>query len=265
MNHTFSPSRIMTDEEMATGKDYAVHVTSNEGKNKVHIMDCYHNALYKVMCCMNPNVHMIVIKEVDDKSYNGGLQRWDRERAVDGNHWEECEVDELITIGKIVEVIFIGNTGDDMSTVARKKAKHHWWSLLSHMERYTEYLKNDNSENRNDNSEIWRDPFILEDTYKEMALVQVLAEICDYNELNNQPTKFPFMKSGKNSKVTLTAITDYLDSDVSQDLALAAVMLKLEQAIKEICGEGKPEYIQSLKFSLAWKSIRYHWKDLVAF
>ena len=262
MNHTFNPRRIMTDKEMLMRKDYTVKVTSNEGKEKKHVMDCYRNALTKVMHCMNPSVHMIVIKEADDNRYSGGLQRWDREREVDGNDWEECNVDDMMVLGKIVEVIFIDIDGDQASTaatVARKKAKHHWWSLLSHMGRYAEYLKNDTGESS------WANPLLLKRLVGEMALVQALAEICDHKELHQQPTKFPFLKSGKNSKVTLAAMTEYLEGDFNDDPVLAVMTLKLKEAVEAMTVEGKSEYMRSHEFSMSWRTIRYQWQDLVAF
>lgn len=262
MNHTFNPRRIMSDKEMLMQKDYVVEITSNEGKKKEHVMGCYRNALTKVMHCMNPSVHMIIIKESDDKRYSDGLQRWDREREVDGNDWEECDVDDMIVLGKIVEVIFIDIDSDQASTnatVARKKAKHHWWSLLSHMERYAEYLKNNTSESS------WANPLLLKRLHGEMALVQALAEICDHKELHQQPIKFPFLKSGKNSKVTLAAITEYLEDDFNADPALVAMILKLRDAVEAMTVEGKNEYMKSHEFSMSWRAIRYQWQDLVAF
>lgn len=263
MNHTFNPSRIMSDKEMFTRKDYAVHVTSNEGKKREHIMDCYRNALTKVMHCMNPSVHMIVIKEVDDKSYSGGLQRWDRQREVYGNEWDECDVNDLITIGKIVQFVNVGpidEYGDfEPIPASSRKAKHHWWGLSLHMQRYADYLINDRSEDN------WANPFLLKGLFKQVAIVRVLAEICDYKELNKQSTKFPFMKSGKNSKVTLAAITDYMNGDFSEDIEMANMIVKLREAVDAICKEHETEYMKSFNFSMEWKSIRGQWQDMVAF
>lgn len=263
MNHTFNPSRIMSDKEMFTGKDYAVHVTSNEGKKREHVMDCYRNALTKAMHCMNPNVHMIVIKEIDDKGFNGGLQRWDRNREVYGNDWEECDVDDLITLGKIVQFINVGTTDEyqdfDPIPDVSKKAKHHWWGLSIHMQRYADYLINDTSEHN------WANAFLLKGLFKQVALVRVFAEICDYKEQNQQSTKFPFMKSGKNSKVTLQSITDYTDADFSEDPELDTLISKLRYAVEDTYPVDAGDYTKSHDFSVAWKDIRWQWQDMVAF
>lgn len=260
MNHNFYPRRFMSDKQMFKRKDYVVHVTSNEGKEKQHIIDCYRNALTKTMHLMNPNVHMIIIKEVGGIS----LQRWDRVREVDGNEWQECDIDDLMTIGRIVEVIGVGavdEKGDFIaSTHSYKKIHHHWWSLLRHMHRYAVFLKNDKSDDN------WANALLLKKLYKEIGIVEVFAEICDHKEQLQQPTNFPFMKSGKNSKVTLPVITAYLNADYSDDPLLSDLILKLKKAVGVVCDEDQSsEYFREHNFTLAWKSIRYHWKDLVQF
>ena len=260
MNHDFLPRRLMTDKKMLERKDYAVQITSNEGKQKQYVVDCYRNALTKAMHSMNPNVHMIVIKEVEGMS----LQRWDRVREVDGNEWEECDVDNLITLGKIVESIEVGafdKHGDFIdSPHTHKRAEHHWWSLLSHMKRYGDFLINNESDDN------WANGLLYKKLHKAMEVVKIFAEICDHKEQQQQSTKFPFLKSGKNSKVTLLMMQDYINTDYSDDPELATLILKLKKAVEDVCDEERAsEYFKKHNFEIAWKSIRWLWQDLVAF
>lgn len=266
MNHTFNPARIMSDKDMVKRQDYVVHVTSNEGKKKEHVMDCYRNALTKAMHSMNPNVHMIIINAVDDKRYNDALQRWDRVREVDGNEWEECAVDDLMTIGKIVEFVIVEQIDHEGNLVScaktHKKTKHHWWGLLRHMQRYGDFLNNDDSDDN------WANGFLLKRLRETMQVVGILAEICDHKEQQQQPTKFPFMKSGKNSKVTLAAMTEYLNADYSDDPALASMIARLREAVDK-AGYSEyqttNEFMRDESFSFMWRSIREQWQDLVYF
>ena len=260
MNHDFSPRRLMTDKEMLKRKDYVVQITSNEGKQKQYVSDCYRNALTKAMHSMNPNVHMITIQEVEGMI----LQRWDRVREVDGNEWEECDVDDLITLGRIVESINVGTVGNDGDFIAsahpHNAADHHWWSLLSHMKRYGDFLINDKSDDN------WANNHLYKQLSKEMAVVEIFAEICDHKEQQQQTTKFPFLKSGKNSKVTLPVMSEYLNADYSDDPELKALILKLKKAVEDVCDEAKAsEYFKNHNFDISWKSIRWHWQDLTAF
>lgn len=267
MNHGFRTRYIMSQEDMVAAKNYVVEVTSNEGKSKKHITDCYQNALYEVMCLMNPSVHMIVIKDVDDNSFNGGYQRWDREREVYGNEWHECDVDELIVLGPIREVNVMG-TVDDLGIItpspyAKNSNKHHWWGLARHIERYIHFTETDPEESKLDNDDL----LIRLNEIKSLAVV--LAEIADHKISKGQKPSIEFIKAGKNSKVHLFQVLSYINQDHSDDPEYEVLIKKLGGVIDSIHSATKEgitnEYTRNQAFNLVWACIQNQWRDLVLF
>lgn len=267
MNHGFRTRYIMSEQEMAAPKNYVVEVTSNEGESKRHSTDCYQNALYEVMCLMNPSVHMIVIKDADDKSFNGGYQRWNREREVYGNEWHEGEVGELITLGPIRQVNIVGSLDEHgvltPNPYANKSNKHHWWGLAQHIERYTHFTKTDPDESKLDNVAL----LMRLDEIKRLAIA--FAEIADHQVSKGQKPNIEFIRAGKNSKVSLFQVKDYLNQDYSDDPEYEALVKNLGNVVDSIYSTAEGgivnDFTRNHAFNTVWACIQNQWKDLVLF